>query len=340
MKITAQLFFSLLFFFFTNNASAQNSTYDEMVNAYVNQFKDIAVKKMKDYKIPASITLAQGIIESGCGKSDLATEANNHFGIKCHKDWTGETFYKDDDTKNECFRKYKNAEESYNDHSLFLSTRDRYAFLFDLEVTNYKAWATGLKQAGYATNPKYAETLINLIEKYKLNAYDDGSVAQNQTKPAAKKDAKKDTKPKVIKKTKPISTQVDMDDFESISIGFNNRRVYENNGVKFFIARENDSFSKIAADAEISVKTLKSYNDFDENDSLKPGEMIYIEAKKRNSNSEYYVVKQGDNLHSISQYFGIKLNRLCKINNIEKGTELKAGKKLLLKKKSFLGLFG
>ncbi len=334
MKTRILTFFIILLPYTVVTAYAQNSTYDEMVNSYVLLYKDIAIRKMNDYKIPASICLAQGIIESGCGKSDLAKEANNHFGIKCHKDWTGDTFIKDDDTKNECFRKYKKAEDSFNDHSLFLTSRDRYAFLFDLKITDYKSWAQGLKQAGYATNPKYAETLINLIEKYKLNVYDDISLAQS----LKKSDVKKEKSAKTTKKTKPISMEVDIDDFESVSVGFNNRRVYENNGVKFIIARENDSFSKIATDVEASIQSLRTYNDFDANHNLIPGEMLYIEAKKRNGNSIYYVVKAGDNLHSISQYFGIKLKRLCKINKIVAKAELKEGKHLLLQKKSILGL--
>ena len=138
---------------------------------YIAMFKNIAVKKMYEYKIPASITLAQGILESGSGNSELAVNAKNHFGIKCHKNWTGQTFTMDDDTKNECFRKYETAEESYNDHSLFLTSRSRYDFLFTLGKKDYKAWARGLKKAGYATNPKYPRLLINLIEKYDLAQY-------------------------------------------------------------------------------------------------------------------------------------------------------------------------
>ena len=140
--------------------------------AYIQKYKYIAIKEMFDYKIPASITLAQGILESGSGNSRLAREANNHFGIKCHNDWMGAKIYKDDDKKNECFRVYTSAEQSFRDHSLFLTTKNRYAFLFDYKTTNYKSWAKGLKKAGYATNPKYPKLLIGIIEDHNLNQYD------------------------------------------------------------------------------------------------------------------------------------------------------------------------
>ena len=143
--------------------SKSNSTQD-----YINTYTKIAIEQEKQYGIPACITLAQGILESGSGRSRLATEANNHFGIKCHNDWKGKKIYKDDDKKNECFRVYDNAEQSYIDHSLFLVGKKRYADLFKLKITDYKGWAKGLKQAGYATNPKYPQLLIDIIELYDL----------------------------------------------------------------------------------------------------------------------------------------------------------------------------
>ena len=145
---------------------------DEKVRRYLNLFGPIAQREMKEYKIPASITLAQGLLESGFGEGRLAMEANNHFGIKCHRGWEGGRIYHDDDEKGECFRVYADAGESYHDHSLFLSQRERYAFLFRLGKKDYKAWAKGLKKAGYATDPKYPEKLIRLIERFELDAYD------------------------------------------------------------------------------------------------------------------------------------------------------------------------
>lgn len=151
----------------------KNLTNREKIELYIEKFGPIARKEMKTYGIPASITLAQGILESGMGYGRLATEANNHFGIKCHSGWTGKKIYQDDDRKGECFRVYKNPETSYRDHSLFLKNRSRYAFLFDIRTSHYKGWAKGLKKAGYATDPKYPDKLISLIERFDLTRFDD-----------------------------------------------------------------------------------------------------------------------------------------------------------------------
>ena len=159
------LFISSLFLVFI--LKGQNKTTN-----YINKYKSLAISEMNEFGIPASITLAQGILESGNGESRLAVEANNHFGIKCHTNWDGETIFADDDEKNECFRKYSTVEESFRDHSLFLSTRDRYQFLFNYKKTNYRKWARGLKEAGYATNPKYASSLIKIIKNNNLSKYD------------------------------------------------------------------------------------------------------------------------------------------------------------------------
>ncbi|AWA28736.1 hemagglutinin [Flavobacterium magnum] len=153
-------------------STSKTVVYTEVVNDYVNQFKDIAMGNMKSYGIPASIILAQGILESGAGKGDLAVSANNHFGIKCHADWTGESVRHDDDSDQECFRKYKDPAESYRDHALFLTTRSRYSGLFKLPKGDYEAWARGLRAAGYATDPRYPEKLISYIERYNLHQYD------------------------------------------------------------------------------------------------------------------------------------------------------------------------
>jgi len=160
----------VLFCSLTFSAFAQYTEID--IQNYIQTYKDIAIQKMVEYKIPASITLAQGIFESACGTSRLATEANNHFGIKCHKEWEGDTIKHDDDEMQECFRKYQEVEHSYNDHSQFLISRPRYAKLFTLDIMDYKAWAYGLKATGYATNPQYAERLISLIERFNLAKQD------------------------------------------------------------------------------------------------------------------------------------------------------------------------
>lgn len=156
----------------TIESTSRTVVYSDVVNAYVDQFKETAMGNMRQYGIPASIILAQGILESGAGRGDLALSANNHFGIKCHNDWTGDTVRHDDDSDQECFRKYKDPSESYRDHALFLTGRSRYAALFQLPKGDYEAWARGLKNAGYATDPKYPDKLIGYIERYNLHQYD------------------------------------------------------------------------------------------------------------------------------------------------------------------------
>lgn len=156
----------------TITKAEKNYTNKEKIEFYINRYSSVARTEMKAYGIPASITLAQGILESGMGYGRLAKEANNHFGIKCHKDWKGDRIYHDDDKKGECFRVYNDPASSYRDHSLFLKTRSRYDFLFEIKTNNYKAWAKGLKKAGYATDPKYPEKLISLIERFELNKFD------------------------------------------------------------------------------------------------------------------------------------------------------------------------
>ncbi|MFQ3181361.1 MAG: flagellum-specific peptidoglycan hydrolase FlgJ [Polaribacter sp.] len=157
---------------FTRKLARRNPRLNKKTLSYIRKYAAIAVKEMYEYKIPASITLAQGILESGNGKSGLALKSNNHFGIKCHSQWTGERVYHDDDEKGECFRKYQYPETSYNDHSLFLSQRARYAFLFDYNIRNYKKWAYGLRRAGYATDRKYPSKLLKIIKEYQLYEFD------------------------------------------------------------------------------------------------------------------------------------------------------------------------
>jgi len=168
-----KILINFFFIFSFSSVFAQNKT-----EVYISKFKDIAITEMNQFGIPASITLAQGILESGNGESRLATEGKNHFGIKCHENWNGETIIEDDDKKGECFRKYSKAADSYRDHSLFLTERERYSFLFEYQKTDYKKWAKGLKKAGYATNPKYPSLLIDLIEKYDLSRFDKGDSQQ------------------------------------------------------------------------------------------------------------------------------------------------------------------
>ena len=280
---------------------------------YIEKFKEIAIQEMVEFGIPASITLSQGALESGNGNSRLATEANNHFGIKCHKGWEGPFIKMDDDAKNECFRKYEHAQASYKDHSFFLSQRGRYAFLFDYDITDYKAWAKGLKKAGYATNPKYADLLIKIIEEnelYKYDLYGDDYVAVN-------------------KYPDEIPTEKNRE-YEAFAVGKNERKIFKNNDRKFIFARKGDDFYKIADDFNIYNYQIWKYNDLNKEDQVKESQMIYLEKKKNKANTAFHTVKPGETMHSISQFYGIKLKQLYKKNGMKKGAKPRAGQVLWL----------
>ncbi len=276
---------------------------------YIDQYKDLAVKEMKRVGIPASITMAQGILESGSGNSTLARKSNNHFGIKCHNDWKGKRVYHDDDRRGECFRKYKTVYESYIDHSEFLVDKNRYASLFDLKTTDYKGWAKGLKKAGYATDPKYAHRLIDIIEKYKLYLLDENKKWQKQS--SAKGD----------------------DHFEITT--FNTHVVDYNNGVKFIKVEEGDSFETVSKEFGLRPWELYHYNDLESNANMQDYRYIYIHGKKgrAHKNHEYHVVKDGETLHYIAQKYGVKMSKLRKFNRLGKGEKVQAGDKLNLRRK-------
>lgn len=276
---------------------------------YVNAWKETAIEQMNLYKIPASITLAQGILESGNGNSDLAKQANNHFGIKC-ADWKGETFFKNDDQKNECFRKYTDAKQSYEDHSLFLSSKSRYISLFSYEITDYKAWAQGLKNAGYATNPSYPQLLIDIIERLNLNQFDNNLlVVQNP---------KKNIEQKVVKNLTAKMHLVEN----------------HKNNIKFITAKKGDTYYRISKEFEIGLWQLYKYNDFgDKKDYLVEGDIIYLEPKKRKSKTDtFFNVKEDIYLRDIAQHEGIKVQQLMKMNDISsEDVMIKQGNKIRLK---------
>jgi LysM repeat protein len=287
---------------------------------YILRFKNTAMEKMRDYKIPASITLAQGILESGSGNSNLARHANNHFGIKCHTGWRGRSYYADDDEKNECFRAYKDPEESYHDHSLFLTQRPRYAFLFELDIMDYKAWAKGLSKAGYATNPRYPELLIRIIERYQLHDYD--LIAMD------KKRFAEATESHEVHSFVPADTS----GFEFSGYSVLGRRVYVNNSKKFVFAAEGDNIKNLAHEFAIYSWQLVKYNELSKQDSIVPGQMIYLEKKRRKSSDHrIHEVQVGDNMYSISQQYGIRLKILQRKNDMPQGVQPAAGTKIRLR---------
>jgi LysM repeat protein len=286
MKQIISLFLCLLSFI----SFAQDDVKPKLtVEQYIEKYSALAVEEMYRSHIPASITLAQGILESGNGNSRLATQANNHFGIKCKNTWTGQTLNEDDDAPQECFRKYDAAIDSYRDHSDFLMNGKRYAFLFDLDSKDYKAWAFGLKKAGYATNPQYPELIISFIEKHHLNKYD------------AIKISEEEQIEKAVAKAEVVKTYG-----KEIII----------NGVPAITAKANESYAQIALNYDIKVFNIYKFNDLQKDDECKAGDTIYLKHKKNKAEIETYTFAKGDNIHSISQRFGIKIERILSRNNL------------------------
>lgn len=294
---------------------------------YIAQWKEVAVKKMKEHGIPASITLAQGLLESGNGNSKLAREGNNHFGIKCTPDWTGGRTYHDDDKKDDCFRKYKDAAQSYEDHAKFLQ-RPRYAGLFELKPTDYKGWAKGLKQAGYATDPAYPQKLIALIERYELYNLDKGiDVAYKPSKPTSNKPASTGNSAK-----RPGRKATNASD-EVITFGAG-RTVEQFEGrIKYVVAKEGDDLRKLAQDLEMTHGMIARWNDMDKNAKLEAGQRIYIQPKRNAAKSaSAHTVQAGETLWDISQAYGVKLSKLAKYNGLSENATLKAGQRIVLRK--------
>lgn len=260
---------------------------------YIKEYSDIAVRHMHEYNIPASITLAQGLLESGAGRSSLTLKSNNHFGIKCHRDWNGARVYAKDDRPNDCFRKYKNVEDSFDDHAQFLVAHSRYAKLFELQITDYRGWAKGLQKSGYATDRAYANKLIKLIEDYELYKFDD------------KKNGKRHHR---IKKSR---TQIQREARAAWK-----HQPYKTHGLIYILALEGDTFESIATEFGFKAKKMRKYNEVPEDFPLNEGDIVYLQKKKSIADKPYYehVVQIGESMHSISQLYGMKLRNLYRIN--------------------------
>ncbi|MDR0667760.1 MAG: glucosaminidase domain-containing protein [Prevotellaceae bacterium] len=283
---------------------------------YIAHYKDLAIKQMKESGIPASITLAQGCLESGNGNSRLSVEGNNHFGIKCHSSWTGERIYHDDDALQECFRKYTSAEGSYNDHSDFLRYRDRYKFLFDLPPTDYKAWAHGLKKAGYATNPSYAEQLIKIIEDYKLYLYDVDTPVDVPP-------------PSKIEKPKQVETA------SKRRLIVINRELFERNGALYIQTRTNDTYELIANEYNIKLKRLLAYNDEQSDRVLEKGQVVYLSKKKRKADKlqPIHIANDNETMWQIAQRYAVRLKSIENYNNMQDGRQPEEGQEIYLRNK-------
>lgn len=291
----------------TATAQTKNQAYLD----YIEQYKAIAIKQQTKHRIPAAITIAQGLLESGAGKSELSSKANNHFGIKCTSDWEGRTIR----YKNDCYRRYASAEDSYEDHSQFL-LRKRYASLFDISINDYKGWAKGLKQCGYAEDPKYPQKLIELIELYEL---------QNLTKSGGGKNASKKSddedlainEEEIYRQAHKVLQAYVMPPIADFHILGGHAAGYRNS-VKYVIALQGDTYASISKDLDMREKALRKFNDAKFARDIQAGDMVYIYAKRNKSGRKYtyYYTQPGDNLWEISQKYGIKLKKLCKRNDL------------------------
>jgi LysM repeat protein len=273
---------------------------------YFETYREMAVREMHRSGVPASITLAQGALESGDGNSTLARNANNHFGIKCHNDWNGRKIYQDDDAKNECFRKYPSVEDSYRDHSEYLRGKQRYAFLFELDPLDYKGWARGLKKAGYATNPAYANKLIEIIDEYGLHRYDrrGEKVQEHHRRPSRP----------------PIHSAT--------------RMILEKNRVKYVLAEPGDTYESLTREFGKLDWEIPEYNDVQGGDSLFPGQVVFIQPKRNKADvgNTIHILKEGETMYTVSQRYAIKLARLYSMNLINPGTRVSVGTELQLRK--------
>jgi len=340
---------------------------------YVARYGDLAVREMYRSGVPASITLAQGLLESGAGLSRLASEGNNHFGIKCHRSWTGKTIRADDDLKNECFRAYADAEESFRDHSDFLRYSDRYKFLFDFKTTDYKSWAYGLKKAGYATDPSYPAKLIKMVEDYDLSRFDrmkpEEKVAPAETPSGRKEKAshakkakkEKEKKEKVGQADRPSPSPVPSPEEEVLRIPDSplkieepeplaaaqmeeyrfplSRQLYSRNGVPFVYSVEGETYSSIAETYHLFRGEILRFNDLQYERRLLPGTVVYLQAKKKSAArglDKYIVGQDGESLRDICQRFGVRMSSVRKMNALGPDDLLHEGDDLVLRQESLV----
>lgn len=322
MRKRIVIFLSFCFFLF--RADAQRFTHTE----YINQFKQLAVEEMVRTGVPASITLAQGILESEYGNSPLVKSSNNHFGIKCKSNWTGPSIKHDDDEAAECFRMYNNAEESYRDHSDFLKNSSRYASLFNLDPLDYKSWAHGLKKAGYATNPRYADLLIKYVEMFNLQEYDVmalngantmfASAGTHENKiiepPAEAKPAAEPAKVAAVLARKPAP-------FEKVKI----------NQVNAVWVPEGTSLLAVAMKYKIRLPKLLEYNDLKRDGLLQKDQYVFLEKKPTAGSHDFGYSQQGESLYDLSQRYGVALKSIAEFNQMQQQSVLSPGTKIYLK---------
>ncbi len=297
-----------------------NVTYSNTKRSeYIKKYNSLAIKEMKRSGIPASITLAQALLESDNGNSTLARKANNHFGVKCHNAWKGKKIYHDDDKRKECFRKYNSVYDSYKDHTNFIKNGYRYKILFKIKKNNYKAWAKGLQKAGYATNNRYANMLIKIIEDNKLYLFDNKDY--NIT------DAISDEN--VVINT----SRIKLDDTDDFSFSINKHKIFNTNRIDYIVVKKNDTYESLSEEFDLLSWELGRYNELEKNSELKVNQILFLQPKRNKSDVryKYHIVKEGETIYNISQLYGVKLRKLYERNNIETDKQPVVGTKLLLR---------
>ena len=336
MRLTLRILSLLLVLSVTGTALGASQRKVPAYEKYIKQYSSLAVQHQKKYRIPASITLAQGLLESGAGRSELARKSNNHFGIKCKSNWRGVKVYHDDDAKGECFRAYPSVEASYFDHAEFLDSQPRYDSLFAYASDDYRSWARGLKAAGYATAPDYAQRLIRINEEKHLFQLDRPDGARLY---ASRYGLKRDpeewfSSQSSVEELARTEGAVDPDNYRVTINAHQGYNVYVTNGVHYVLAKENDTFENIGRKFRLSPRNLRKFNDLkDKKAQPVPGEAVYIERKRKRweGNSRHHICRQGETAYSVGQSYAIRTRSIEKLNKLRKDEELAAGREIRIK---------
>lgn len=324
-------------------SATSGQTQKQKTDSYISQYKELAIAEMLRTGVPAAVTLAQGILETAGGQSDLASIGNNHFGIKCKSEWTGETMLHNDDAKNECFRKYSSAEDSYKDHSDFLRLRPAYAFLFKLDPTDYEGWANGLKKAGYATCPTYAHKLIKIIVENNLQDYSLVALQRKETGDnffaTAAKAEKKDAEVNEVfadeqpsgKENVAVEGSIKTMKENSKNEGYPVNAVFNINELKVIYAKAGTSLLALANNYNVSLKKLLEFNELEQTDILNAGQLIFLQKKSKKGTKEIHIVQDNETLRDISQTEGMQLSMIMEYNGLQKNMQPATGEKIYLK---------
>lgn len=334
MNISRKATYAALFLVWTVLAAGAQSRITK--EEYIDRYKSIAVEHMERYGIPASITMAQGLLESDAGNSLLSRNSNNHFGIKCKRGWTGAKVYHDDDAKGECFRSYPSVEASYRDHAEFLDTQPRYDSLFAYGPADYKNWARGLKAAGYATAPDYAQRLVRIIEEYQLYLLDrpDGSrLYASRHASHADPACRFDDESSMTHTAVPAAALIDPDHYRVTINAHDGYDVYETNGVHYILAKEHDTFEAIGRSFRISARNLRKFNELKKGVQPVAGEPVFIARKKRRweGDAATHTARHGETAYTVGQTYGIRTRSIEKLNRLAAGSAIAPGEQIRIR---------